>query len=247
MWGLVNLLPLWPLDGGQATQILLSLYRPRPRPALGPCHIASGRGRTGRHGADPGQGQFLPRSFPGLFRGHQLSRSSSRSTRPTRWASTRKTTGGALSGVSKSEPGSLEPKIVSRMCRPRPHERRLATAIHDRPEVTSFFRRDNAQLLNSPAISWRSGLGLASRRGYSIREISQKRDPCVHEENRRRIQGRVGAPRALESPTPAGPRPNQDSSSCCPSGTPIRPCSHVTSRFFPCGPTWSFPRPWFRW
>jgi stage IV sporulation protein FB len=26
MWGLVNLLPLWPLDGGQATQILLSFY-----------------------------------------------------------------------------------------------------------------------------------------------------------------------------------------------------------------------------
>ena len=25
MWGLVNLLPMWPLDGGQATQILLSL------------------------------------------------------------------------------------------------------------------------------------------------------------------------------------------------------------------------------
>jgi len=26
VWGLVNLLPMWPLDGGQATQILLSLY-----------------------------------------------------------------------------------------------------------------------------------------------------------------------------------------------------------------------------
>jgi stage IV sporulation protein FB len=26
MWGVVNLLPLWPLDGGQATQILLSFY-----------------------------------------------------------------------------------------------------------------------------------------------------------------------------------------------------------------------------
>jgi len=26
LWGLVNLLPMWPLDGGQATQILLSLY-----------------------------------------------------------------------------------------------------------------------------------------------------------------------------------------------------------------------------
>jgi len=26
MWGLVNLLPMWPLDGGQATQILLSLF-----------------------------------------------------------------------------------------------------------------------------------------------------------------------------------------------------------------------------
>ena len=25
-WGLLNLLPIWPLDGGQATQILLSLY-----------------------------------------------------------------------------------------------------------------------------------------------------------------------------------------------------------------------------
>jgi membrane-associated protease RseP (regulator of RpoE activity) len=26
VWGLVNLLPMWPLDGGQATQILLSLF-----------------------------------------------------------------------------------------------------------------------------------------------------------------------------------------------------------------------------
>jgi Zn-dependent protease len=26
LWGLVNLLPIWPLDGGQATQTLLSLY-----------------------------------------------------------------------------------------------------------------------------------------------------------------------------------------------------------------------------
>ena len=25
-WGFVNLLPIWPLDGGQATQILLTLY-----------------------------------------------------------------------------------------------------------------------------------------------------------------------------------------------------------------------------
>ena len=25
-WGLVNLLPIWPLDGGQAAQVLLSLY-----------------------------------------------------------------------------------------------------------------------------------------------------------------------------------------------------------------------------
>ena len=25
-WGLVNLLPVWPLDGGQATQILLTFY-----------------------------------------------------------------------------------------------------------------------------------------------------------------------------------------------------------------------------
>lgn len=26
LWSLFNLLPIWPLDGGQATQILLSLY-----------------------------------------------------------------------------------------------------------------------------------------------------------------------------------------------------------------------------
>ena len=35
MWGLVNLLPLWPLDGGQATQILLSLLRPLARARAG--------------------------------------------------------------------------------------------------------------------------------------------------------------------------------------------------------------------
>ena len=39
MWGLVNLLPMWPLDGGQATQILLTLYD-RSRGQRW-CHIVS--------------------------------------------------------------------------------------------------------------------------------------------------------------------------------------------------------------
>ena len=39
LWGLVNLLPVWPLDGGQATQILLSLYDRQRSQRLG--HIIS--------------------------------------------------------------------------------------------------------------------------------------------------------------------------------------------------------------
>jgi membrane-associated protease RseP (regulator of RpoE activity) len=39
MWGLVNLLPLWPLDGGQAAQILLSFYNRAQGPRWG--HIVS--------------------------------------------------------------------------------------------------------------------------------------------------------------------------------------------------------------
>jgi len=39
LWGLVNLLPMWPLDGGQATQILLSLFD-RSRGQRW-CHIVS--------------------------------------------------------------------------------------------------------------------------------------------------------------------------------------------------------------
>jgi len=39
MWGLVNLLPLWPLDGGQATQILLSFVDRSRGPRWG--HIVS--------------------------------------------------------------------------------------------------------------------------------------------------------------------------------------------------------------
>ncbi len=50
MWGLVNLLPIWPLDGGQATQIVLSHFDRCPGPALGPYRVAPGRGDPGRHG-----------------------------------------------------------------------------------------------------------------------------------------------------------------------------------------------------
>ena len=39
MWGLINLLPLWPLDGGQATQILLSFVDRSRGPRWG--HIVS--------------------------------------------------------------------------------------------------------------------------------------------------------------------------------------------------------------
>ena len=39
MWGLVNLLPLWPLDGGQATQILLSFVNRSQGPRWG--HVVS--------------------------------------------------------------------------------------------------------------------------------------------------------------------------------------------------------------
>jgi membrane-associated protease RseP (regulator of RpoE activity) len=39
MWGLINLLPLWPLDGGQATQILLSMIDRFRGPRWG--HIVS--------------------------------------------------------------------------------------------------------------------------------------------------------------------------------------------------------------
>jgi stage IV sporulation protein FB len=39
MWGLVNLLPLWPLDGGQATQILLSFVDRARGPRWG--HVVS--------------------------------------------------------------------------------------------------------------------------------------------------------------------------------------------------------------
>jgi len=39
MWGLINLLPLWPLDGGQATQILLTFVDRSRGPRWG--HIVS--------------------------------------------------------------------------------------------------------------------------------------------------------------------------------------------------------------
>jgi Zn-dependent protease len=39
LWSLFNLLPIWPLDGGQATQILLSLHDPARGPRWG--HIVS--------------------------------------------------------------------------------------------------------------------------------------------------------------------------------------------------------------
>jgi Zn-dependent protease len=39
LWSLLNLLPIWPLDGGQATQILLSLYDRARGPRWG--HIVS--------------------------------------------------------------------------------------------------------------------------------------------------------------------------------------------------------------
>ena len=39
LWSLFNLLPIWPLDGGQATQILLSLYDRARGPRWG--HIIS--------------------------------------------------------------------------------------------------------------------------------------------------------------------------------------------------------------
>ena len=39
LWSLFNLLPIWPLDGGQATQILLSLYDRARGPRWG--HIVS--------------------------------------------------------------------------------------------------------------------------------------------------------------------------------------------------------------
>jgi Zn-dependent protease len=39
LWSLLNLLPIWPLDGGQATQILLSLYDRTRGPRWG--HIVS--------------------------------------------------------------------------------------------------------------------------------------------------------------------------------------------------------------
>ncbi len=54
LWSLFNLLPIWPLDGGQATQILLSLYD-RAGPSLGPYRFLAVCRRPGNHGRIDGR------------------------------------------------------------------------------------------------------------------------------------------------------------------------------------------------
>ena len=71
LWGLVNLLPLWPLDGGQATQILLTIVD-RCAGRAGSYRVTFGRGRPGHHGHDHDQ-RHIPHDFLRVFRVHQLS------------------------------------------------------------------------------------------------------------------------------------------------------------------------------
>ena len=43
MWGLINLLPIWPLDGGQITETVLSQVNPYQRPPMDTHHLAASR------------------------------------------------------------------------------------------------------------------------------------------------------------------------------------------------------------
>ena len=222
-WGLLNLLPIWPLDGGQAAQILLDALRSPSRPALEPRRFAAGRRRTGPGGVSDLEGSVSD----GVLRLLCVRQ---------------------LSGIADAPPGSLDGAVSRRRVVEEvvtAHSRR-AGRVRRRDR---FRVRDAQELAVDPMVWVRSPLSFgasstimyrpAGKETQSVRHViihplsrdrgSFRKPPCPHEKRERGSRGSHRANRLIAQSRNGSAKPASRASSwCCRNG-------RTTRRFSPAG------------